>query len=191
MSLVTVNNVEANNFSFSISKCVCIVNKLSLPLSSLCFPPYLFPPLTLPPSLTFSSLPLLPSLSSPDTYHVMSATILSSNATTVCLECIFRHNSPSTGCYAVFHPINHTGGGVSYHKIMKSLVATTASNCINTLPNGVYSVSVLDALSYEEGNYNNTAVTISSLITINKTTSTPMVSTITLIPTTTKSNLYT
>ena len=74
---------------------------------------------------------------------------------------------------------------------MKSLVATTASDCINTLPNGVYSVSVLDALSYEEGSYNNTAVTISSLITINKTTSTPMVSTITLIPTTTKSNLYT
>ena len=73
---------------------------------------------------------------------------------------------------------------------MKSLVAITASDCINTLPNGVYSVSVLDALSYEEGNYNNTAVTISSLITINSTTSTPMVSTITLIPTTTKSNLY-
>ena len=70
---------------------------------------------------------------------------------------------------------------------MKSLVDTTASDCINTLPNGVYSVSVLDVLSYEEGSYNNTAVAISSLITIDKTT-TSMVSTIILIPTTTKSN---
>ena len=128
---------------------------------------------------------------SPDTYHVVSATIVSSNETTICLECSFRHNSSSTGCYAVFHPINHTGGvGVSYHKIIKSLVDTTASDCINTLPNGVYSVSVLDVLSYEEGSYNNTAVTISSLITINKTTSTSMVSTMILIPTTTKSNMY-
>ena len=74
---------------------------------------------------------------------------------------------------------------------MKSLVDTTASDCINTLPNGVYSVSVLDDLSYEEGNYNNTAVMISSFITINKTTSTSMVSTMILIPTTTKSNMYT
>ena len=55
---------------------------------------------------------------------------------------------------------------------MKSLVDTTASDCIDTLPNGVYSVSVLDVLSYEEERYNNTAVTISSLITINGTTST-------------------
>ena len=102
----------------------------------------------------------------PATYHVVSATILSFNDTTVCLLCIFRHNSPSTGCYAVFHPINHTRRGVSYHKIMKSLLDTTASDCINTLPNGVYSVSVLDVLSYKEGRYNNTAVTISSLVTI-------------------------
>ena len=169
MSLVTVNIVESNDFSFSISKCVCSV-KYKLFLSP--------------------SLPLSLSLFSADTYHVVSATIVSSNETTVCLECSFRHNSPSTGCYAVFHPIDHTGGvGVSYHKIIKSLVDATASDCINTLPNGVYSVSVLDALSYEEGSYNNTAVTISSLITINKTTSTSMVSTV-LIPTTTKSNLY-
>ena len=73
---------------------------------------------------------------------------------------------------------------------MKSLVDTTASDCINTLPNGVYSVSVLDVLSYKEERYNNTAVTISPFITIDKTTSTSMVSTIILIPTTTKSNMY-
>ena len=73
---------------------------------------------------------------------------------------------------------------------MKSLVDTTASDCINTLPNGVYSVSVLDVLRYEEERYNNTAATISSFVTIDKTTSTSMVSTIILIPTTTKSNMY-
>ena len=50
---------------------------------------------------------------------------------------------------------------------MKSLVDTTASDCINTLPNGVYSVSVLDVLSYEEERYNNFAVTIPLLITVN------------------------
>ena len=96
------------------------------------------------------------------------------------MECSFRHNSPSTGCYAVFHPINHTEEGVSYHKIIKSLVDTTASDCINTLPNGVYSVSVLDVLSYEEGSYNNTAVTISSLITIS-TSNTPILNQTTII----------
>ena len=150
MTLATVDNVESNDFSFSISKCVCSVKyKLFLPPS-------------LPPSL-----PLSLSLFSPDTYHVVSATIVSSNETTICLECSFRHNSPSTGCYAVFHPINHTGKGVSYHKIMKSLADTTASDCINTLPNGVYSVSVLDVLSYEEERYNNFAVTIPLLITVN------------------------
>ena len=148
MSLVTVDDVESNDFSFDISKCVFSVN-----ISSLSLPPHFL------------------SLFSLDTYHVVSATILSSNNTTVCLECTFRHNSPSTDCYAVFHPIDHTRG-VSYYKIMKSLVDTTASDCIDTLPNGVYSVSVLDVLRYEEKRYNNTAVTISSLITINGTTST-------------------
>ena len=60
MSLVTVNNVEANNFSFDISKCVCIVNKLSLSLfaSLPSFPPL---SLSLPPSLPHFPLP--PSLS--------------------------------------------------------------------------------------------------------------------------------
>ena len=144
MSLVIVNNVKSNDFSFDISKCVCSnISSLSLP-----------------PLLSLS-------LFSPDTYHVVSATIVSSNDTKVCLECSFRHNSPSTGCYAVFHPINHTGEKVSYHKIMKSLVDTTASDCINALPNGVYSVSVLDVLSYEEERYNNFAVTIPLLITVN------------------------
>ena len=179
MSLVTVNNVEINDFNFNISKCICNVNTplaVSLSYSLPLFSPSPFPPLfLLSPSPSLSpSLPspsLLPFLS-PDTYHVVSATIVSSNETTVCLECSFRHNSSSNGCYAVFHPINHTGGGVSYHKIMKSLVDTTASDCIDTLPNGVYSVSVLDALSYEEERYNNTAVTISSVITIDSTTST-------------------
>ena len=71
---------------------------------------------------------------------------------------------------------------------MKLKVATTASDCIDTLPNGVYSVSVLDVLSFEEERYNNTAVTVSSLIIINKTTSTSIIlvssTTSILIPTT-------
>ncbi|XP_019850876.1 PREDICTED: uncharacterized protein LOC109581304 [Amphimedon queenslandica] len=55
-----------------------------------------------------------------------------------------------------------------YYKIMKP-PADSASGCISTLPNGVYSISVLDALSYEEGTFNNTAIDILLLITINNT----------------------
>ena len=123
------------------------------------------------------------------TYHVISAVILSVNDTTVCLECRFKHKSPSTGCYAAFHPINATGEGfLLYYKIIKSPHDTTASDCISTIPNGVYSISILDALNYEEGMLNNTAINISSLITIHRmTTNIMLVSSMSLTPTTTTS----
>ena len=127
------------------------------------------------------------------TYHVISAALLSTNDTTVCLECQFKHNSPSTGCYAVFHPINTTGDALPlYYKIMKSLHDTIASDCISTLPNGVYSISILDALSYEEGMFNNTAINIPSLITMHRITTTIMlVSSKSVTPTTTTASLGT
>ena len=46
---------------------------------------------------------------------------------------------------------------------------TVAIGCVNTLPNGMYSVLILDALSYQKGRFNNTAVTISSIVIINNT----------------------
>ena len=52
---------------------------------------------------------------------------------------------------------------------MKSLMDAVAIGCVNTLPNGMYSVSILDALSYQKGRFNNTAVTISSIVIINNT----------------------
>ena len=123
------------------------------------------------------------------TYHVIAAAILSVNDTTICLECHFKHNSPSTGCYAVFHPINTTGERFPlYYKIIKSPHDTIASDCISTIPNGVYSISILDALSYEEGMFNNTAINIPSLITIHRMTTNIMsVSSMSLTPTATAS----
>ncbi|XP_019857841.1 PREDICTED: uncharacterized protein LOC109586109 [Amphimedon queenslandica] len=122
------------------------------------------------------------------TYHVITAALLSTNDTTVCLECQFKQNSPSTGCYAVFHPINTTGEVFPiYYRIMKSLHDTIVSDCISTLPNGVYSISILDALSYEEGMFNNTAINIPSLITIQKMTTTLLVSSMSVSPATTVS----
>ena len=52
---------------------------------------------------------------------------------------------------------------------MKSLSEVRVSDCINALPNGVYQVSALDTLSYEEGRFNDTAVVVPSLIIINAT----------------------
>ncbi|XP_019855868.1 PREDICTED: uncharacterized protein LOC109584541 [Amphimedon queenslandica] len=106
-----------------------------------------------------------------NTYHVISAAILSINDSAVCLQCIFRNNSQSTGCYGVFKPINNTEGGSTtvYYKIIKPLMDTVAIGCANTLPNGMYSVSILDALSYQEGRFNNTAINMSSIIIINNT----------------------
>ncbi|XP_019863702.1 PREDICTED: uncharacterized protein LOC109592772 [Amphimedon queenslandica] len=108
-----------------------------------------------------------------NTYHVISATILSSNDSTVCLQCNFRNNSQSTGCYAAFQLINNNEGPISativYYEIIKSLMDTVAIGCVNTLPNGMYSVSILDALSYQEGRFNNTAINMSSIIIINNT----------------------
>ena len=122
----------------------------------------------------------------------MSAVILSVSDTKVCLECRFKHNSPSTGCYAVFHPINTTGEGFPlYYKIIKSPHDTIASDCTSSIPNGVYSVSMLDALSYEEGLFNNTVINIPSLITIHRMTTNIMsVSSMSLTPTTTSFGTY-
>ena len=148
MSIFTANNIKTEDFIFNISKKHY----------------WMF-------CLFYSPLPLLPSpFLSLGTYHVIAAAISTVNDTTVCLECSFRHNSPSTGCYAVFHPINTTRGDspLIYFKITKSQ-ADSVSGCISTLPNGVYSISVLDALSYEEGKFNNTVVNISLPITINST----------------------
>ncbi|XP_019855879.1 PREDICTED: uncharacterized protein LOC109584545 isoform X2 [Amphimedon queenslandica] len=108
-----------------------------------------------------------------NTYHVISATILSSNDSTVCVQCNFRNNSQSTGCYAAFQLINNNEGPISativYYEIIKPLMDTVAIGCINTLPNGMYSVSILDTLSYQEGRFNNTAINMSSIIIINNT----------------------
>ena len=79
------------------------------------------------------------------TYHVIAAAVLSTKNTTVCLECRFKQNSPSFGCYAVFYPTINTKKFPLYYKIMKSPNDTIASDCISTVPNGVYSISILDA----------------------------------------------
>ena len=145
MSLITANNTGTNDFTFNISMfcetcCTVIIGPVL----------YFF---------HFSG-----------TYHVINAIILSVNDTTVCLECSFKQNSPSTGCYAALHAINATGEGVPvlYYKILKSLHDTIAIDCISTIPNGVYSITILDALSYDKGLLNNTAINISSLITIHR-----------------------
>ena len=157
MSVVTVNDVESSSFTFNLSK---IITQF--------WPNFV---------IHYS-----------DTHHVISATVLSVNDGTVCLECSFRHNSPSTSCYAAFLPITtKKRATVFYYKITKSLpyAEERVSDCIDTLPNGVYQVSALDVLSYEEGSFNNTAFVIPSLITINANNS---ISTVTSVFSTTNND---
>lgn len=101
-----------------------------------------------------------------DTHHIIEGRVLAATLTTVCIECRFRVNAPSSACYIIF---NSTHGAAVIRKIEKPVTVSVIHNCFNLIPDGVYSISIIDGQSYKN-NLNNTAVVLSSLITISHST---------------------
>ena len=105
------------------------------------------------------------------TYHVTNARVIVATNDIVCIECTYEMGSLSTGCYVIFNDIT------SNHKLYKLISRSLSTDinvhdCISDLPNGVYNISILDSQSYNEGDVNNIALSLDTLITISHTVDT-------------------
>ena len=96
------------------------------------------------------------------THHVINASVIVSNNKTVCIECIFRKNLYSSGCYAIFH----SNSSEIYKEIKKSHYQINANACFDNIPNGIYSISILDSRNYNENRISNIAIALLAPVTI-------------------------